>query len=130
MYTNISLSLQLAQDDDGGFEIASIADSISDSGDPGDNHERLYDDPEAAATRKMYENAAQPSGGAATSMTDSMPTTTRSQAHSTEAGAGSASKHRESFDGDTVFAVGDDGLEWSDGSDDETDEGRKFTRKI
>ena len=82
-------------------------------------------DPEAGATRKEFERAVSPSGGAATSLTDTLSTNpTQSQRKMSP-----APKPRESLDGETIFAVGDDGIEWSEGED-EDDERKGLTRKI
>lgn len=87
-------------------------------------------DPESAdasANAKLHERAVSPSGGAATSLTDTInisPPRKRSPA---------PPRPRESLDGETIFAVGDDGVEWSEGEeedDDGADETRKLTRKI
>ena len=106
-----AMSDELAQDDDG-FEIRSIhsRDSLDDLSD---------DDPEAAAARKAEERAVSPSGGAATTLTGTFnpPTSTRKREEA---------PNRDSFDGETIFAVGDDGVEFSD----DEDERKGLTRKI
>lgn len=88
------------------------------------------DDPEEVAAKRLERNAAQPTGGASTSLVDTMPVSTKKESHVTR-DLPAAAKPRDSFDGETIFAVGDEGIEWSDGSDeDDGDEGRKVTRKI
>lgn len=104
-----AMSDELSQEDDGTFEFQSIADSL-------DDEERA----EEAAERKLEEGAAKPTGGAATSMSSTMPSA---------GGAGNmAPKPRASLDGDTIFQVGDE-EQWSDGEMSDG-EGRKLTRKI
>lgn len=90
-----------------------------------------YDsDPESIATRKMHAKAAQPTGGASTSLADTVEPAGKSSKAANDS-LPPAARPRESLDGETMFAVGDDGMEWSDGSDDDDDdEGRKLTKKI
>ena len=115
-------SSQLAQDDDG-FEIRSIADSLS-------------DDEEQA--RKDIDRSVPPSGGASTSLADAISTEpNRPQASNSLPQNTSkapqpppqSTRPRESLDGETIFAVGDDGIEWSEGEDESDDETRKLNRK-
>jgi hypothetical protein len=83
-------------------------------------------DPESGASRKDFERAVSPSGGAATSLTDQASTRALRK-------TSPAPKPRESLDGETIFAVGDDGVEWSEGEaedDADADETRKLTKKI
>ncbi|OAL21157.1 hypothetical protein AYO20_11413 [Fonsecaea nubica] len=121
-----AMSDELAQDDDG-FEIRSIADSIDD------------DDEEAANARKDQERAVPPSGGgAATSITDAIahepsgarrPSPAPALQNSTQGAPPSKPPNppqpRMSLDGETIFAVGDDGIEWSEGEDEDSDDERK-----
>lgn len=109
----------MAQDDDG-FEIRSIADSLS-------------DDEEAA--RKDHEREVSPAGGASTSLTDAVNISPARKASPAPALQNSSRAPpnplppRESLDGETIFAVGDDNLEWSDGEEDSDDERKKLTSK-
>ena len=83
-------------------------------------------DPEAGgATRKDFERAVSPQGGVATSLTDTLPTNPTSAQRKPSP----APRPRESLDGETIFAVGDDGIEWSEGEE-EDDERKGLTRKI
>ncbi|KAJ9639037.1 uncharacterized protein PV06_07405 [Exophiala oligosperma] len=114
-----AMSDELAQDDDG-FEIRSIADSLS-------------DDEEAA--RKDHEREVSPAGGASTSLTDAVNISPARKASPAPALQNSSRAPpnplppRESLDGETIFAVGDDNLEWSDGEEDSDDERKKLTSK-
>jgi len=123
-----AMSDELAQDDDGNFEIRSIA-GLSDD----------EEDEEEATARKDHERAVSPSGGAATSMMDSLaqePTPARKASpapalqNSSYAPPTSRAppQSRMSLDGETIFAVGDEGGEWSDGVDSD-DERRNLTGK-
>ena len=118
------LPFQLAQDDDG-FEIRSIADSLDDE-----------DDDEEAA-RKDHERALPPTGGASTSVMDSLaqeppplrkPSAAPALQNSSQAPPPIAPpRSRMSLDGETIFAVGDEGGEWSDGEEESDDERKKLT---
>jgi len=113
------MSQQLAQDDDG-FEIRSIADSLSDDEEQG---------------RKDEPRAIPPSGGASTSLSDAVniapPRKTSPSPAIQNNSKAPPPRPRESLDGETIFAVGDDGIEWSEGEeeDDTDDETRKLNRK-
>lgn len=112
-----AMSDEIAQDDDGNFEIRSIG-GISDDED---------DDVESHAQKKLEERAVPPSGAASTSFAD--------QAHTSVGGTNSASRAppparpRESLDGETIFAVGE-GEDWSDAGDSDADEHGRLTKKI
>ncbi|KAF2083977.1 hypothetical protein K490DRAFT_76155 [Saccharata proteae CBS 121410] len=96
-----AMSDELAQNDDEGFEIASIADSLDDEERIGDGREPAYD--------------PAPRGGAAAANNrnrDESPLPAPKPQKP-------SSLPRESLDGDTIFAVGDDD-KWSD--DDEMDD--------
>ncbi|EHY52660.1 Membrane protein ptm1 [Exophiala dermatitidis] len=114
-----AMSDELAQEDDG-FEIRSIRDSFS-------------DDEEAA--RKDREQTASPAGGASSSVTDAVnvsPLSNQSPAaaeQNSKKEAPHPPRPRESLDGETIFAVGDDGVEWSDGEEESDDERKKLTGK-
>ncbi|KEF53115.1 uncharacterized protein A1O9_11023 [Exophiala aquamarina CBS 119918] len=114
-----AMSDELAQDDDG-FEIRSIADSLS-------------DDEEQA--RKDEERAVPPSGDASTSLSNAVNIAPPRKSSPAPAQQNSSRapppRPRESLDGETIFAVGDDGMEWSEGEeeDDTDDETRKLNRK-
>ncbi|KIW11985.1 hypothetical protein PV08_09259 [Exophiala spinifera] len=114
-----AMSDELAQDDDG-FEIRSIADSLS-------------DDEEAA--RKDHERDVSPPGGASSSLTDAVNVSPPRKASPAPALQNSSREPpnpprvRESLDGETIFAVGDDNIEWSDGEEDSDDERKKLTSK-
>ena len=112
---------QIAQDDDGNFEIRSIAGLSDEDDDPS------KDDEEAQRYARLEERAAPPSGGAATSISATLPGPSRHLESQTKAAP--PSRPRESLDGETMFAVGEDG-EWSDGEEEGDDEGRKLTTKI
>lgn len=91
------------------------------------------DDLERAKARKLHENAVQPTGGASTSLADTQTMgmgASSKDSQTNKSALPPAARPRDSFDGETIFAVGDDGADWSDGSDDDGDEGRKLTRKI
>lgn len=108
----------MAQDDDG-FEIRSIADSFS-------------DDEETA--RKDHEREVGPTGGASTSLTDAVNISPRKASPAPALQNNSRAppnppRPRESLDGETIFAVGDDGIEWSDGEEESDDEHKKLTSK-
>lgn len=113
-----AMSDEIAQDDDGNFEIRSI-------GGLSDDEE---DDPEANAQRKLYDKAVSPGGEASTSMTDQayarMPTRTTGPSRNPPPG-----RPRESLDGETIFAVGE-GEDWSDADDSDTEEHGRLTRKV
>ncbi len=88
-------------------------------------------DPEAArASRKDHEYAVSPSGGAATSFTDTLSTNPTQSQRKPSPAPPQAPRPRESLDGETIFAVGDDGIEWSEGEEEEEDERKGLTRKI
>lgn len=110
---------QLAQDDDG-FEIRSIADSLSDDEEQG---------------RKDEQRAVPPTGGASTSLSDTLNASAPRNASPAPALQNSSRapppRVRESFDGETIFAVGDDGIEWSEGEEEDgsDNEMSKLNRK-
>ena len=115
---------QLAQEDDG-FEIRSIADS--------------FDEDDEEVARKDHERAVPPTGGASTTMMDSMaseppparkpsPAPALQNSSQVPPPIGAPPQSRMSLDGETIFAVGDEGGEWSDGEDSD-DERRKLTSK-
>lgn len=108
--------MQIAQDDDGNFEIQSLG-GLSDDED---------DDIEARAQRKLHDRAVSPGGAASTSVTDQAYAPV---ARGTSAPKPPPSRPRESLDGETIFAVGE-GDDWSDGDDSEVEEHGRLTRKI
>ncbi|OCT45012.1 Membrane protein PTM1 [Cladophialophora carrionii] len=119
-----AMSDELAQDDDG-FEIRSIADSL--------------DDEDEEAARKDQERAVPPTGGASTTVMDSLaqeppparkPSPAPALQNSSQAPPPirAPPQSRMSLDGETIFAVGDEGGEWSDGEDSD-DERKKLTSK-
>lgn len=109
----------MAQDDDG-FEIRSIADSLSDDEEQG---------------RKDEQRAVPPTGGASTSLSDTLNASAPRNASPAPALQNSSRapppRVRESFDGETIFAVGDDGIEWSEGEEEDgsDNEMSKLNRK-
>jgi hypothetical protein len=101
----------LAQDDEG-FEIADFGEEGDDSGDEEDgrgNEGARYDAPSKSVSKQApHQTSSEPEAQASTT-----PKTIP----------------RESLDGETIFAVGDeDGDKWSD-DDDDDNEGRKLVGK-
>ena len=98
------MSQQIAQDDEG-FEIRSLADSLDEGFDPDDDRPPAYD-PERAQRKPV------PSQQLSSSPQPPL------------------ARPRESLDGETIFAVGEEGdedrEEWDD-ADDGADEGKKLT---
>jgi hypothetical protein len=94
----------------------------------------LSDDEEQA--RKDEARAVSPSGGASTSITDGANFSTTRKPSPPPALLNSSKTPtappgpRESLDGETMFAVGDDGIEWSEGEEESDDERKKLTKKI
>ena len=103
-----AMSDEIGQDDDGNFEIANL-----DIGAPDDSDEDEESRPGAKpANGATAQTAAPPSY--ATAAQSSQPTQPRQAAQS------KPSLSRDSIDGDTIFAVGEDGDKFSDdGSDEE-----------
>lgn len=98
-----AMSDEIAQDENGEFEFADI-------GAPDDS-----DDEEAqVGTNKTRNTAPQPAG--ATSSSSQHPTSQQTRA------APKQESPRDSFDGETIFAVGEDGDKFSDDDEDESDE--------
>lgn len=102
--------LQIAQDDDG-FEIASVRDSLDfdaedlEGGGGGATTPKPTDQPPAYDAPLRSNRAASPLPAPVAQRTSSLP--------------------RESLDGETMFAVGGEGDKWSDDDDDDDDEDRK-----
>ena len=90
----------MAQDDDG-FEIRSLADSLDD------------DDEEDGRRAPSAGNNAQQATNLSTDQTVSSSLPVSRPA----APVAPASRPRESLDGETIFAVGEDGDKWSDDDD-------------
>lgn len=100
-----AMSDEIAQDEDGGFEFADV-------GNPDDSD----DDEEAQVGMKNSNPQAAPTNGAssATQGTSRAPPKLESP--------------RDSFDGETIFAVGEDGDKFSDDEDDDGGEGSKLVK--
>ncbi len=97
-----AMSDEIAQDENGEFEFADI-------GAPDDS-----DDEEAQIGTQTRSTATQPTG--ATSTTPQRQASQQTRAPPKQESA------RSSFDGETIFAVGEDGDKFSDDSDDEEEE--------
>ena len=102
--------MQLSQDDDG-FEIRSIADSLDDDLEEGPKDPVSQGEPPRTGA----------SLGTTPGLTPVPPMPVQTQNKPSP-------RPRESFDGETIFAVGE--TEWSDADDSEDDDRRKLTRKI
>lgn len=107
------MSDELAQDDEG-FEIADFgADGLEDD-----------DDPETAAAHKG--DRTQPGQEGPRYDPPQRSAASGAAPHTANGGPTAKDIPRESLDGETIFAVGEDGDRWSDeGSDD--DEAKKLT---
>ncbi|KAI0122097.1 lung seven transmembrane receptor-domain-containing protein [Daldinia grandis] len=96
-----AMSDEIAQDEDGGFEFADV-------GAPDDSDE----DEEAHIGSKITNTRSTPAANAAPTI--SQPTQNRAPAK--------AETPRDSFDGETIFAVGEDGDKFSDDDEDDDDD--------
>ncbi|KAI0851774.1 lung seven transmembrane receptor-domain-containing protein [Daldinia vernicosa] len=96
-----AMSDEIAQDEDGGFEFADV-------GAPDDSDE----DEEANIGTKITNTRSTP--GANATSTTSQPTQNKAPAK--------AETPRDSFDGETIFAVGEDGDKFSDDDEDDDDD--------
>lgn len=108
-----AMSDELAQDDEGGFEIADYG--ADDSGDEEEGHggertQRGQEGPRYDPAPKVAAPNPNPTAAAgSTSAPREIP--------------------RESLDGETIFAVGEDGDKWSDDEEDDDSEGKKLVGK-
>lgn len=84
------------------------------------------DDEEAQRYDKLEERAVRPSGGAATSISATLPEPN----HHDPGQLRASPRPRESLDGETIFAVGGEDGEEGDLSEgeEEADEGKKLTK--
>ncbi|KAI8957117.1 lung seven transmembrane receptor-domain-containing protein [Daldinia sp. FL1419] len=96
-----AMSDEIAQDEDGGFEFADV-------GAPDDSD----DDEEAHIGSKITNTRSAPAQN--TTSTASQPTQSKASAK--------AETSRDSFDGETIFAVGEDGDKFSDDDEDDDDD--------
>ncbi|KAI1359850.1 lung seven transmembrane receptor-domain-containing protein [Xylaria arbuscula] len=100
-----AMSDEIAQDEDGGFEFADV-------GNPDDSD----DDEEAQVGMKNSKPQAAPANGAS------------STTQGTSRAPPKPESPRDSFDGETIFAVGEDGDKFSDDEDDDGGEGSKLVK--
>ena len=100
------MSDEIAQDDEGGFEFADV-------GNPDDS-----DDEEAAIGGKGNANGSNARSAPPAYSTASGAAPEQSQSR----GAPKPLSPRDSFDGETIFAVGEDGDRFSDDEDDDEEE--------
>ena len=111
------IQLQLAQDDDGGFEIASFGGSEDEGYDPelaspgGPNALKKKATFNGNARNNNSNNNSAPNGEAADGSLSFEPPKPHHQ------------PGRASLDGETIFAVGDEGDKWSDDEDEEERKG-------
>ena len=108
-------NVQIAQDDEG-FEIASVRDSL-DENDEADNRPPAYDRPPTTVN-----------GDAGTKLSNANRGISPLPAPIPQRPPGSVQPPRESLDGETIFAVGEDGDKFSDDEGHE-EERRGLTRK-
>jgi hypothetical protein len=101
-----AMSDELAQDDEGGFEIADYGVGDSDDEEDGARGGARYDS--APKPKPTAPNSGVPAATSSVSAPRDIP--------------------RESVDGETIFAVGEDGDKWSDDEDD-SGEGKKLVGK-
>ncbi|KAK5003411.1 hypothetical protein LTR28_010207 [Elasticomyces elasticus] len=107
-----AMSDEIAQDDEG-FEIASIRGSLDlDDGELGTPRPPAYDAP--LGSRGTSQGA--PGGRDVSPLPAPVPTKP-------------APLPRASLDGETIFAVGEDGDKWSDSEDERGEEGKRLTSK-
>ncbi|KAI0104181.1 lung seven transmembrane receptor-domain-containing protein [Nemania sp. FL0031] len=101
-----AMSDEIAQDEDGGFEFADV-------GAPDDSD----DDEEAHIGVKNTKPQSAPANGS------------QAASQGTSRAVPKPESPRDSFDGETIFAVGEDGDKFSDDEDDEEEEGSKLVGK-
>lgn len=100
-----AMSDEIAQDDDGTFEIANLDIGAPDDSDDEDEEARIGSKPANGTTRGDEAGATAPSGGASSQ---------QRQAGQSESQRGRDQLPRDSLDGETIFAVGEDGDRFSD----------------
>ncbi|KAK4106740.1 hypothetical protein N658DRAFT_491366 [Parathielavia hyrcaniae] len=130
-----AMSDEIAQEDDGTFEIANLDIGNPDESDDDDEEARV------GSAKKTPENGASTAqggvsggggGGSAAGASAGVQAGagSRPQPQQRQPAQQSSSQPRDSLDGETIFAVGEDGDKFSDDDDDDDDDSEEETRLV